>query len=132
MKRFNAKSHRLAMLRTSGDWLIVEDVERRLAFGHVTRDLLGFGDILLYRPNERLGAACVGPGFIRGYDIPPYWMLEQVTVASHGAEHIRAAQENKELRRKWLSQGFGARLVIYPDREDREGGDMDPTIADVK
>jgi len=109
-RRFNAKAHRLAALRADG-WAIAEDVERRLASGHVTQDFLGFGDIILYHPR-------------RG------WWLEQVTVESALERHLKAAMANGKVEH-WKVMGFGARIVVYPNRADREEGDMEPRVVVV-
>ncbi len=131
---WNGKSYRRTVLEREG-WILFEDVERHLAFGHVTYDFLRFGDLQLFHPE-------------RG------WVLENVCVKQDLAEHVASALANPLLAEKWLrfawvakpkgwQRGdvlagdeytdipFAARVVAYPDKKHRAAGDFTPRIVPI-
>ena len=139
-KPWNGKSYRRTVLEREG-WILFEDVERHLAFGHVTQDFLGFGDLILFHPE-------------RG------WGLENVCVKGDLAAHVASALENQKLAEKWLRHKwqaltgtawvaggngagamtivpdyvrvqFFARIVAYPIKKDRDAGDFKPRIVPI-
>lgn len=119
---WNGKGHRRQVQERAG-WTLYEDVERR--FFNMTHDYLGFGDLQLFHPMWG-------------------WCLEQVTVKSKLAEHVKDALANKKLGPRWLRHGwliqdlravrripFAARIVAYPDAPARKLGDFAPRIVPI-
>ena len=117
-KPWNGKVYRRTVLEREG-WILFEDVERHLAFGHVTYDFLGFADLLLVHP-------------VHG------WVLENICVKGDLAAHVTDALGNKKIGPKWLALGrvfpgvpFSARVVAYPNRPQRLAGDFTPRIVPI-
>lgn len=109
MKPFDAKGATRKALLKAG-YLIAEDVETWR--GGYKYDFIGFGDVLAYHPAKGL-------------------LLVQATVAEHLADHIKKAFAEPKVAR-WLGWGFRAEIWSYPRREDREDGDMEPVVIDMK
>lgn len=106
---FDAKgSTRKALLKQG--YLMAEDVETYR--GGFKYDLLGFGDLLAYAPDKGL-------------------LLIQATVAEHQAAHIKKAFAEPRLA-QWLGWGFRAEMWVWPSRADREDGDMEPVVIDMR
>ena len=106
MKKFNAKGAARKALVADG-WPLIEDGERY--HGGFTHDWQGFGDWVCYCPT-------------RGQ------MMVQVCMAAHRAAHLKKALENPLLTR-WLGWGHRAETWVYPSKEDREEGNVDPLVV---
>lgn len=108
-KPFNAKGAARKALVKAG-WAMVEDGERWQ--GGYKFDFQGFGDLVCYDP--RWG-----------------WMMVQATVDDHLSKHIKKAWAEPNVAR-WIGWGFRAEIWSYPARADRDDGEMEPTIINMK
>ena len=106
---FDAKGAARKRLIALGYDMVQDGESWRAGYKH---DFQGFGDWVAYSPAKGL-------------------LLVQATVAEHLSAHIKKAFAEPKVAR-WIGWGFRAEIWSWPSRADREEGESEPTIIDMR